>query len=235
MKIEILPDREATAHRAARFIAREAQVAAGARGVFTFAVSGGQTPWQMLRALGALPMPWPLTHLFQVDERVAPRGDPERNLTYITESLLSRVTLTPAHLHAMPVEAPDLRIAAVRYAQELEVVAGRPPILDLVHLGLGLDGHTASLVPNDPVLEEPVADVAVTAPYLGRQRLTLTYPVLNRARCVLWVVTGTEKTAMLARLMNGDRSIPAGRVNAERAVILADAAAAGAALNKVAM
>jgi 6-phosphogluconolactonase len=172
-------------------------------------------------------MPWPLTHLFQVDERVAPRGDPDRNLTHITESLLSRVTLAPGHLHAMPVEVPDLATGAARYAQELETVAGMPPILDLVHLGLGLDGHTASLVPNDPVLQETVAAVALTAPYLGRPRLTLTYPVLDRARCVLWVVTGSEKAAMLSRLTNGDRSIPAGRVNAEHAVILADAAAAG--------
>jgi 6-phosphogluconolactonase len=179
-----------------------------------------------LRALGELQVPWAATHLFQVDERVAPHGDADRNLTHIQESLLSQVTLAPGHLHPMPVEAQDLAAAAARYAQQLEAVTGTPPVLDLVHLGLGPDGHTASLIPNDPVLQEAGAAVALTAPYLGHPRMTLTFPVLDRARCVLWVVTGPEKVAMLARLGNGDRTIPAGRVNGERAVILADVAAA---------
>jgi 6-phosphogluconolactonase len=226
MKIEVLPDDDAVAARAAEFIAGVAREAVAARGAFAFAVSGGRTPWQMLQALCALDVPWKQTHLFQVDERVAPHGDPDRNLTHIAESLLAQVTLAPGHLHAMPVEALDLPAAAVLYAQELEVVAGAPPILDLVHLGLGPDGHTASLIPNDPVLQETGATVALTAPYQGHPRMTLTFPVLDRARSVLWVVTGAEKVAMLARLARGDRSIPAGRVNGERAVILADAAAA---------
>ena len=165
------------------------------------------------------------THLFQVDERVAPHGDADRNLTHIAESLLSSITLAPGHLHAMPVEALDLAAGAARYAQELEAVTGTPPTLDLAHLGLGPDGHTASLVPSDPVLHETTAAVALTAPYQGHPRMTLTFPVLDRARCVLWVVTGREKAAMLARLVSGDRSIPAGRVNSELAVVLADAAA----------
>jgi hypothetical protein len=127
---------------------------------------------------------------------------------------------------AMPVDAPDLVAGAVQYPQQLERYAGTPPILDLVHLGLGPDGHAASLVPNDSVLQEAAADVAMTAPYQGHRRMTLTYPVLDRARCVLWIVTGQDKATMLARLVSGDRSIPAGRVNSERAVVLADAAAA---------
>jgi 6-phosphogluconolactonase/glucosamine-6-phosphate isomerase/deaminase len=126
----------------------------------------------------------------------------------------------------MPVESSDLNAAAAFYAQTLRSITGSPPVLDLVHLGLGPDGHTASLVPGDPVLDVSNADVAVTGIYQGRQRMTLTYPVLNRSRLVLWLVTGGEKAGMLPRLQTGDISIPAGRVRAGRAVILADRAAA---------
>ncbi len=227
MKIEVFTDADAVAQRAAESIADAAREAVAARGIFSLAVSGGRTPWQMLRVLGGLPMPWHATQLFQVDERVAAHGDPDRNLTHIAESLLARVSLPAANMHAMPVESPNLAEGAARYAATLETVAGSPPILDLVHLGLGPDGHTASLVPNDPVLSESATPVALTRPYQGHPRMTLTYPVLDRARCVLWVVTGQEKAAMLARLFDGDRTIPAGRVNGKNARILADAAAAG--------
>jgi 6-phosphogluconolactonase len=226
MKLEVLSDAGWVAHRAAEFVATEARAAAAARGRFSIAVSGGHTPWQMLRALADEKVPWGAMHLFQVDERVAPAGDPDRNLTHITESLLSRVTLSPGHLHPMPVEDKDLPGAASRYARELEQVAGAPPVLDLVHLGLGPDGHTASLVPGDPVLEVKETNVALTGTYQGHQRMTLTFPVLDRARRILWVVTGGEKAGMLLRLQAGDRSIPAGRVRSDRAVILADAEAA---------
>jgi 6-phosphogluconolactonase len=226
MKIKVLPDADAVAQRAAELIADAARDAVAARGVFSFAVSGGRTPWQMLRALAALTMPWDRTHLFQVDERVAPQGDADRNWTHITESLVARVALAPDHLHAMPVGAADLAAGAARYANELQSVAGKPAVLDLVHLGLGPDGHTASLVPGDPVLKIAGAAVGLTAPYQGHPRMTLTYPVLDRGRCVLWVITGAEKVSMLARLVRGDRTIPAGRVEGDRAVILADAAAA---------
>jgi 6-phosphogluconolactonase len=226
MKIEVLANPDAVAQRAAALILEAARDAVAARGIFSFAVSGGRTPWQMLAALGALPMPWSDTHLFQVDERVAPPGDPDRNLTHITQSLSPRVALAPGHMHPMPVNAADLVAAGAAYAQELEAIAGTPPVLDLVHLGLGPDGHTASLVPNDPVLQVSRASIALTAPYQGHPRMTLTFPVLDRARCVLWVVTGAEKSAMLSRLVRGDYRIPAGRVNAERAVVIADAAAA---------
>jgi len=226
MKIEVLADADAAAQRAAEFIHAAALEAVAARGVFAFAVSGGRTPWQMLAALGALAMPWNRTHLFQVDERVAPQGDPDRNMTHITESLLSRVTLAPEHVHPMPVNAPDLASGAAQYAMELEAIAGPLPALDLVHLGLGPDGHTASLVPGDPILNVTGAWVGSTQEYQGHRRMTLTYPVLDRARNVLWLVTGAEKVPMLTRLLAGDRSIPAGRVNSEHAVVLADAAAA---------
>lgn len=198
-----------------------------ARGRFLFAVSGGRTPWQMLAALATEDVPWNAVHLFQVDERVSPAGDPDRNLTHIRESLLGR--LPAGRLHAMPVEGDekDLPAAAARYARELESLAGVPVVLDLVHLGLGPDGHTASLVPGDPVLAVTDRAVALAGPYQGRRRMTLTFPVLDRARRVLWLATGAEKVAMLARLKAGDRSIPAGRVSSERALLLTDRAAAG--------
>ena len=225
MRIEILPNADAVAARAAHWLALEAREAVAARGRFVLAVSGGHTPWQMLRALAAEQLPWSSVHLFQVDERVAPVGHPDRNLTHIQESL-SAVNLPAGNLHAMPVEIPDLAEAARWYQRELAVAAGAPPVLDVVHLGLGPDGHTASLVPNDPVLDVSDSDVAVTALYSGYRRVTLTYPALNRARQVLWLVTGAEKAPVLPRLMKSDRSIPAGRVRADSALVLADRAAA---------
>ncbi len=226
MKLEILADAEAVAVRAARWIAASAREAVTARGRFSLAVSGGHTPWRMLRLLAGEAVPWASVHLFQVDERVAPAGHPDRNLSHLVANLLGRVDLPPGNVHAMPVEDPDLVEASARYARELERVAGAPPVLDLVHLGLGADGHTASLVPRDPVVEATARDVAPTAPHAGRARMTLTLPVLDRARAVLWVVTGAGKASVLPRLVAGDRSIPAGRVRGDRAVLLADRDAA---------
>jgi len=182
----------------------------------------------MLRLLAEQEVPWQQVDLFQVDERVAPEGDPDRNLTHLRESLLARVPLSPDRVHAMPVEAPDLERAARAYGDALRRVAGAPAVLDLVHLGLGSDGHTASLVPGDPVLEIRDTEVALTAcPYQGRRRMTLTYPVLDRARRVLWLATGRAKVEMLERLHRGDASIPAGRVSREHALLLADREALG--------
>jgi len=226
MTIEVLADTEAVAHRAAAFVAGEAGVAVAARGRFVLAVSGGQTPWVMLRALAGQDVPWDGVHVLQVDERAAPPGHVERNLTHLRESLLDHAPLRPERIHAMPVELADLDAGAARYARTLREIAGSPPVLDLVHLGLGPDGHTASLVPGDPVLDITDADVAPTGPYQGRRRMTLTYPTLNRARRILWLVTGDEKAGMLVRLRDGDPSIPAGRVRQERALVLADRAAA---------
>jgi 6-phosphogluconolactonase len=227
MQFDVLPNADAVAQSAAKFIASQAAVAIGARGRFKFAVSGGHTPWQMLRELAKENLDWTNVHLFQVDERVASPGDPDRNLTHIRESLLANAPLPPANVHPMPVEATDLVAAAARYAQQLATIAGTPPVLDLVHLGLGPDGHTASLVPGDPVLSEDFLDVSITQPYQERRRMTLTYPILNRSRCVLFVVTGAEKIPALRALRAGDRNIPAGRITGERAVVMADAAAAG--------
>ncbi len=227
MKMEVLVDADAVAQKAATIIATDAQAAVTERGRFIMAVSGGHTPWLMLRALAKEQVPWNAVHVFQVDERVAPARDPDRNLTHLREGLLAQAPLRPKQVHAMPVEETDLAAAAARYAQTLRGIAGAPPVLDLVHLGLGSDGHTASLVPGDPVLSVTDADVALTRVYQGRRRMTLTYPVLDRARRILWVVTGDEKVGMLARLRDGDVSIPAGRVRQEQALVLADRAAAG--------
>lgn len=226
MKVDVLPDAGAVAEAAARLVAEEARAAVSERGRFTFAVSGGDTPWRMLRFLSGVALPWKAIHVFQVDERVAPDGDADRNLTHLRESLVSRVDLPAANLHAMPVGREDLAAAAAAYARNLATTTGGEGALDLVHLGLGPDGHTASLVPGDPVLAVTNADVAVTGAYAGRRRMTLTYPALDRARRVLWVVTGAGKAPVLPRLAAGDPTIPAGRVRADRAVMLVDAAAA---------
>jgi 6-phosphogluconolactonase len=226
MRIEVLGDDEAVARRAAEFIAAEARAAVAARGRFVIAVSGGHTPWEMLRFLAGEDVPWGSVHVLQIDERVAPAGDPDRNLTHLRDSLLARVPLRPEQLHAMPVEETDVEAAARNYAAVLRTVAGTPPVLDLAHLGLGPDGHTASLVPGDPVLDVADRDVALTGVYQGRRRMTLTYPVLSRARRILWLVTGGGKADMLVRLRAGDPGIPAGRVRQDQAVVLADRAAA---------
>ena len=225
MKIEILTDANAVARKAAEIIAAEARSAVAERGRFVMAVSGGHTPWQMLRALANEKVPWESVHVVQVDERVAPAGDPDRNLTHLRESLLEHAPLRPEQIHAMPVESIDLEAAAKRYALALQEIAGSPPVLDLAHLGLGPDGHTASLVPGDPVLNVADADVALTGVYQDRRRMTLTYPMLNRARRILWLVTGSDKVAALQRLRDGDTSIPAGRIERDQAVVLADRAA----------
>ena len=226
MKLEVLADADAVAAAAARMIAAEARAAVAARGRFVLAVSGGHTPWSMLRLLAREDVPWGGMHVVQVDERIAPPGDDDRNLTHLQESLLTRAPLRPEQIHALPVEEKDLEAAMAEYAETLQRIAGRPPVIDLAHLGLGPDGHTASLVPGDPVLDVANADVALTQPYQGRRRMTLTYPTLNRARRILWVVTGSEKAGMLLRLRKGDAAIPAGRVRQDHALVLADKAAA---------
>jgi len=226
MKIQVYADADSVAQQAAALVAAEARAAVASRGSFVIAVSGGHTPWIMLRELAREAVPWNAVHVVQVDERVAPEGNPDRNLTHLRESLLEYAPLKPEQIYPMPVESPNLEAACARYALTLEAIAGSEPVLDLIHLGLGPDGHTASLVPGDPVLEIKDADVALTGIYQGRRRMTLTYPIINRSRFVLWLVTGSEKAGMLARLQAGDVSIPAGRVRADRAVVLADRVAA---------
>jgi 6-phosphogluconolactonase len=227
VKLEIFADNNAVARQAAAIIAAEARATVAAHGRFVLAISGGRTPWLMLRALANEEVPWAGVHAVQVDERVAPAGHPDRNLAHLRESLLAHAPLRSEQIHAMPVDVSDLEAAAARYALTLQAIAGSPPVLDLIHLGLGSDGHTASLVPGDPVLDVTDRDVALTEVYQKRRRMTLTYPILNRSRHILWVVTGSEKVPMLARLCDGDLSIPAGRVRRDTAMVLADRTAAG--------
>jgi 6-phosphogluconolactonase len=227
MKLEVFDDADSVARKSAEAIASDARAVIADRGRYALAVSGGHTPWIMLRALASEDLAWASVHIFQVDERVAPDGDPDRNLTHLRESLLQHAPIRPEQIHAMPVERADLNQAAAEYALNLQEIAGSPPVLDLVHLGLGPDGHTASLVPEDQVLKITDADVGITGVYQGRQRMTLTYPALNRARRILWVVTGSEKIQPLQRLLNGDDSIPAGKIRREQSLVLADRAAVG--------
>jgi 6-phosphogluconolactonase len=226
MKIEVLANPDAVAQKAAEFIAAEARTAVAARGRFVIAVSGGHTPWVMLRNLATEDVPWKQMHVVQVDERIAPSGDPDRDLTHLRESLLAHAPLPTENIHPMPVEARDLEAAARQYASTLERLAGSPPVLDVAHLGVGPDGHTASLVPGDRVLTVINTDVALTGVYMGRRRMTLTYPILNRSRRILFLVTGKEKVEMLPKLLAADNSIPSGRICQDNTVILADRDAA---------
>jgi 6-phosphogluconolactonase len=220
MEVETWPSPEEAARRAAELVVDAGRASAGG-GRFSVAVSGGSTPWRMIGLLSDAPLPWQRTDLFQVDERVAAPGSEDRNLTHLVRALpIER----QASLRPMPVTSRDLEAAANDYEAQL------PERLDLVHLGLGPDGHTASLVPDDPVLEVADRRVAVTATaYQGHRRMTLTYPALAAARQILWLITGADKRQALTRLLDRDRSIPAARVENERMLVVADAAATGAA------
>src|SRR4029453_18689263 len=217
LEVEVLPDAETVARRGAEVVAEQAAAAIAERGRVAFAGPGGRPPWAMFAPLAGK-LPWEKVTIFQVDERVAPDGDPDRNLTQLQRALPPRGA---PDVRPRPVWADDLEAAAAQYANEL------PQSLDLVHLGLGPDGHTASLVPGDPVLEVADRDVALTAEYQGHRRMTLTYPALNRGRAILWLVTGDDKVDALARLRAGDPSIPPGRVSTANALVVADAAAGG--------
>ncbi len=220
-QLEVVADEKAAARRGAELIAEVGRGAVEDRGSFAFAMSGGRTPWAMLAMLSDLEeMPWEQAELFQVDERIASPGSEERNLTHL---VLGLSLDHQAALRPMPVTQRDLEIAALQYEDQL------PQNLDLVHLGLGPDGHTASLVPRDSILEVTDYRVYLTGgPYQGHRRMTLTYPALAAARRIVWLVTGAEKREPLAKLLAGDTSIPAGLVENDEMVIIADEAAAGA-------
>lgn len=225
LAIEVLPDPDAVAARAADLLAGYLKDDS-ARGGATLALSGGRTPQSALERLATLDLPWSRVSVFQVDERIAPANHPDRNRTNAAAALHAPIEGHPTSFHWMPVEEPNLDAAARRYAEALRAAAGSPPALGTVHLGLGTDGHTASLFPGSPLVAERKRDVVVTEPHLGRRRMTLTLPVLNRARRILWIVTGADKRTALAGLMAADARVVGSRVRRDGALVLADAAAA---------
>lgn len=226
MRIEIYPDTASASQRAAALIAQCAAQSVAERGRFVMALSGGTEPWNAFRLLAREPLPWAGIQVLQVDERVAPEGHEDRNYTHLCRSLIDRVPLPDANVHPMPVNEQDLPQAAERYAALLTKLTGSRPGIDLVHLGLGQDGHTASLAPNEPVVEILDREVAVTNEFRGLRRMTLTFAAINRARHIVWLVVGEAKSAALARLLTGHSKDPAGRVKEENATLIADRAAA---------
>jgi 6-phosphogluconolactonase len=225
LAIEVLPDPDAVAARGAELLASYIAEDA-ARGGATVALSGGRTPQSVLERLAALDVPWRRVVVFQVDERIAPADHADRNRTHAEAALHAQIEAHPTSFRWMPVEEPNLDAAARRYAEALRATTGSPPVLGTVHLGLGADGHTASLFPGAPLVAERKRDVVVTVPHLGRRRMTLTLPVLNRARRILWIITGADKRTALAGLMSGDARVVGSLVRRDGALVLADAAAA---------
>lgn len=211
MRIETLNDDAAVAERTAEVIAQAANDAHRRSGRAVLAFSGGSTPAPMLRQLGAMDLNWNATHIVQVDERVAPDGHPDRNWTMITDSLVKTTGISESLLHPMPVTDDDLEAAAERYATLLTRLCGVPPAADVVHLGIGGDGHTASLVPGDPVLEVDDRWVALAGPYQGRQRMSFTYPTINAGGLLVWQVTGADKADALREGLQGT-DVPASKV-----------------------
>lgn len=228
MRLAVAEDSAALAVDVAAHVADVAREAIATRGRFVVAFSGGGTPAAMLTELAGHDLLWSAVLVFQVDERVAPDGHPDRNLTALRERLVGEAPIPWENVQAMPVTDDDLEAAADRYGAALRAACGAPPVLDLVHLGLGDDGHTASLVPGDPVLDVTDRDVAVTETYRGRRRMTLTFPPLARARELLWLVEGSEKAGALQRMLDGDRTIPAGRLPQDHALVFTDRATRGA-------
>jgi 6-phosphogluconolactonase len=225
MKTELFPTADQVAAGAAAYLEQEIRFALTHQKSFSLAISGGRTPWEMLKILSKADLPWKRVNLFQVDERVAPDGHADRNLTQLFQAIAGTPMVTQLRIFPMPVLAEDLEEGCREYTQVLdEVTEGKG--LDLIHLGLGSDGHTASLVPGDGVMEVQDRLVACTQnTYQGRIRMKLTYPLLNGAKQLLWIVTGIEKQEMVQRLLKQDPSIPAGKIRQENALLMVDKAA----------
>lgn len=224
MQVDVAATPGLAAQRAAQRLADALRAGIRRRGLACMALSGGRSPRPLFEALARQSLDWSAVHVFQVDERIAPAGDPARNLTALAEVFVHAGPLPAAQLHAMAVEQADPVAAAQGYAETLVTLAGEPVVLDAVHLGLGDDGHTASLFPGDAALAVTGRFVAVTDRHAGFRRLTLTYPVLDAARLVVWFVVGAGKQPVVRQLVAGDTAIPAGRVAGDRAVLVTDVA-----------
>jgi 6-phosphogluconolactonase len=225
MKTELFPTADQVAAGAAAYLEQEIRDALTHQKSFSLAISGGRTPWEMLKILSKADLPWKRVNLFQVDERVAPDGHADRNLTQLFQAIVGTPMVTQLRIFPMPVLAEDLEEGCREYTQVLDEITESKG-LDLIHLGLGSDGHTASLVPEDGVMEVQDRLVACTQnTYQGRIRMTLTYPLLNAAKQLLWIVTGSEKQEMVKRLLQQDPSIPAGSIRQEKALLMVDQAA----------
>lgn len=226
MEIRTFQTANVVAKEAASFIADRIRENLSKKGFFTMAISGGRTPWEMIKELAAEDLPWEKVYLFQVDERIAPDGHQDRNLTQLFNTIQGTRLMTRLNIFPMPVIAEDLDQACEEYADYIKTITETGK-LDLIHLGMGADGHTASLIPGDEVLEVMDKNVAMTStPYQGRNRMTLTYPLINQAEKILWIITGEEKAEMLERLLQQDPTIPAGRINQSNAIILTEECAA---------
>ena len=229
-RLAVAENAEAAARLAAQTIADNVRRAIDARGRAAVALSGGRTPRRMLELLASEDLPWERIDFFQVDERVAPTGDPDRNSVCVAAAFERIVAAHPERFHWMPVESGDLASAARQYSATLHSLLPASAALDVVHLGIGGDGHTASLFPGSPLLDETQRDVAMAASHQGRERMTLTFGMLNRAHSIVWLVTGSDKQSVLARLMKADAGLVASRVRRDVAVVVADAAAARSAV-----
>jgi 6-phosphogluconolactonase len=228
MQVDVVATPELAARQGALHLAEALRAGIRDRDRACLALSGGASPVPLFRELAQLDLDWSAVHVFQVDERVVPRGDPARNLTTIEQVLVREGPLPAERLHAMPVEADDLAAAAAAYGERLAEFAGTPIELDAIHLGLGADGHTASLFPGDATTQVTDRSVVVTGEHAGYRRLTLTYPVLNAARRVVWFAVGPGKAVVVQGLAAGTLKAPAGGVNRAMAVLVADAAGGGA-------
>lgn len=224
LRIDIVPD-TGLARRCADLLAGWIDADVAARGRCVVALSGGRTPGRAWDELARRDLPWPQLVVTQADERVAPDGHPDRNWTTLCERLLDVAGVPAAGRLPMPVTDIDLERAAVDHAARLRRVCGDPPVLDVVHLGLGADGHVASLVPGDPALDATGRPVAVTGRYRGRRRMTLTFDALGAARRRLWQVAGDDKAGALREAVEGT-AVPGSRLRRDGTVVVADEAAA---------
>lgn len=235
-EIVVRPDAESVADAAAELLRRESDVACAANGRFAVALSGGSTPVPLFDRLGREPymsgIDWRVWSVYFSDERAVPPDDAGSNYHLVHENLMTRVAIDPERVRRMPAERTDLELAADEYAVtlhgDLEDGPGGAPRLDCIVLGLGENGHTASLFPGTPALS--VSDRWVTrglADYAPNERLTLTYPTINAASLVVFLVTGAGKVDALRATAGG--ATPAARVQPVdgRLVWMVDAAAAG--------